>query len=104
MTDAILSTNGLIHKFGAFRALDDVSISIKKGSLTGLIGPNGAGKTTSFYMIVGLVRPDSGKVFLNNVEITHLPMYKRAQKGINETLGPLESLLRKQSDTVDVHF
>ncbi|MCH1518502.1 MAG: LPS export ABC transporter ATP-binding protein, partial [Flavobacteriaceae bacterium] len=57
-------------------------IELKQGEIVGLLGPNGAGKTTSFYMIVGLVRPDSGKVFLNNIEITHLPMYKRAQMGL----------------------
>jgi len=64
------------------KVVQDVSIELKQGEIVGLLGPNGAGKTTSFYMIVGLVRPDSGKVFLNNVEITHLPMYKRAQMGL----------------------
>ena len=63
-------------------ALDSIDLKIKKGSFFGLLGPNGAGKTTSFYMIVGLVRPDSGRVFLNEIEISKLPMYKRAQMGI----------------------
>jgi len=60
----------------------DVSFEVNQGEIVGLLGPNGAGKTTSFYMIVGLVRPDKGKVFLDDTEITKLPMYKRAQMGI----------------------
>lgn len=59
-----------------------VSIEVNQGEIVGLLGPNGAGKTTSFYMIVGLVKPDSGQVFLENEEITNLPMYKRSQLGI----------------------
>ena len=59
-----------------------VTVEVKQGEIVGLLGPNGAGKTTSFYMIVGLVKPDSGKVFLNDLDITSYPMYKRAQLGI----------------------
>ncbi len=62
--------------------VDGVSIEVSQGEIVGLLGPNGAGKTTSFYMIVGLVRPDEGRVFLDGKEITKLPMYKRAQLGI----------------------
>jgi lipopolysaccharide export system ATP-binding protein len=62
--------------------VNDVTIEVNQGEIVGLLGPNGAGKTTSFYMIVGLVRPDDGKVFLDSTEITKLPMYKRAQLGI----------------------
>ena len=62
--------------------MNGVSVEVNQGEIVGLLGPNGAGKTTSFYMIVGLVRPDEGKVFLDDVEITKAPMYKRAQMGI----------------------
>lgn len=62
--------------------VSNVSFEVNQGEIVGLLGPNGAGKTTSFYMIVGLVRPDKGKVFLDDTEITKLPMYKRAQMGI----------------------
>ena len=62
--------------------VDGVSVEVNQGEIVGLLGPNGAGKTTSFYMIVGLVRPDQGHVFLDELEITKLPMYKRAQLGI----------------------
>ncbi len=72
-----------IHKTYRGRAVvNDVSVEVNQGEIVGLLGPNGAGKTTSFYMIVGLVRPDEGKVFLDDVEITKAPMYKRAQMGI----------------------
>ena len=71
-----------IYKNG-LEALKGINLSIPQGSFYGLLGPNGAGKTTSFYMIVGLVKPYSGDVFLDNVNITKLPMYKRAQLGDN---------------------
>lgn len=62
--------------------VNHVSFDVKQGEIVGLLGPNGAGKTTSFYQVVGLVKPDEGKVFLNDQDITALPMYKRAQMGI----------------------
>ena len=77
-----LYTENIFKSYKGKKVVQDVSIELKQGEIVGLLGPNGAGKTTSFYMIVGLVRPDTGKVFLNNVEITHLPMYKRAQMGL----------------------
>ncbi len=62
--------------------VNQVSIDVKQGEIVGLLGPNGAGKTTTFYMVVGLIQPDEGEVYLNDQRITSLPMYKRAQMGI----------------------
>ena len=77
-----LYTNYIQKSYKGKKVVDGVSIEVNQGEIVGLLGPNGAGKTTSFYMIVGLVRPDIGKVYLNDAEITKLPMYKRAQMGI----------------------
>lgn len=62
--------------------VNHVSVNVRQGEIVGLLGPNGAGKTTTFYMVVGLIRPDEGRVFLNDIDITRLPMYKRAQMGL----------------------
>ena len=62
--------------------MKDVSLEVNQGEIVGLLGPNGAGKTTSFYMIVGLIKPNGGTIYLDNTDITKFPMYKRAQKGI----------------------
>ena len=78
----ILRTENIIKKYGKRTVVRDVSIEVKQGEIVGLLGPNGAGKTTSFYMIVGLIKPNAGRVFLNDIEITKEPMYKRAQLGI----------------------
>jgi len=78
----ILRAENLVKKYKKRTVVDHVSIDVKQGECVGLLGPNGAGKTTTFYMTVGLVKPDAGEVFLNNEDITRLPMYKRAQKGI----------------------
>ena len=77
-----LYTNNIQKSYKGKNVVNGVSIEVNQGEIVGLLGPNGAGKTTSFYMIVGLVRPDIGTVYLDNVEITKLPMYKRAQMGI----------------------
>ncbi len=77
-----LYTTSLFKSYRGRKVVNDVTIEVNQGEIVGLLGPNGAGKTTSFYMIVGLVRPDDGKVFLDSTEITKLPMYKRAQLGI----------------------
>jgi lipopolysaccharide export system ATP-binding protein len=72
-----------VKSFRRRRVVDDVSLEVHEGEVVGLLGPNGAGKTTTFHMVVGLTRPDEGSVFLNNQEITVLPMYLRARSGIN---------------------
>lgn len=77
-----LYTTNIRKTYKGRNVVDGVSVEVNQGEIVGLLGPNGAGKTTSFYMIVGLVRPDEGKVFLDEQEITGLPMYKRAQLGI----------------------
>ena len=77
-----LRTENLVKKYGKRTVVRDVSFHVEQGEIVGLLGPNGAGKTTSFYMIVGLIKPYSGKVFLDKIEITEYPMYKRAQIGI----------------------
>ncbi len=83
LTDKLtITTQGLIKRYRSRTVVNNVSFEVNQGEIVGLLGPNGAGKTTSFYMVVGLVKPDEGKVFLNDKEITQLPMYKRAQMGI----------------------
>lgn len=77
-----LRADNLIKKYGARNVVNGVSVEVNQGEIIGLLGPNGAGKTTSFYMVVGLVRPNSGRVFLDDEDITSLPVYKRAQKGV----------------------
>jgi len=76
--------------------VEDVSIDLKQGEIVGLLGPNGAGKTTSFYMIVGLIKPNSGKIFLDDVNITQEPMYRRAKRGIGY-LAQEASVFRKMT-------
>ena len=78
----ILRTENLVKKYGARLVNDNVSYQVEQGEIVGLLGPNGAGKTTSFYMAVGLVKPNSGHVFLDDRDITNLPMYKRARLGL----------------------
>jgi len=75
-------TQNLVKRYKNRTVVDEASIEVQQGEIVGLLGPNGAGKTTSFYMIVGIVRPNAGKIFLNEKDITEYPMYKRAQMGI----------------------
>lgn len=92
----ILRTENLIKKYGKRTVVRDVSFHVDQGEIVGLLGPNGAGKTTSFYMIVGLIKPFSGKVFLEDKDITDFPMYRRAQAGIGY-LAQEASVFRKLS-------
>ncbi|OFY17517.1 MAG: LPS export ABC transporter ATP-binding protein [Bacteroidetes bacterium GWF2_29_10] len=78
----ILKAENIVKKYKQRTVVKGVSIEVNQGEIVGLLGPNGAGKTTSFYMIVGLIKPNTGKIFLDDEDITLLPMYKRAQKGI----------------------
>ncbi|MEY3416119.1 MAG: hypothetical protein RL711_404 [Bacteroidota bacterium] len=78
----VLRAEHLFKKYKTRTVVNDVSVEVNQGEIVGLLGPNGAGKTTSFYMTVGLIKPNTGKIFLDNEDITNLPMYKRAQKGI----------------------
>ena len=77
-----LAVEGLVKSYGKRRVVDGVRIRVEPGEIVGLLGPNGAGKTTTFYSIVGFVRPDGGKISLDGEDITRLPMYQRARKGI----------------------
>lgn len=78
----ILKSENLVKRYKKRTVVDHVSIEVKQGECVGLLGPNGAGKTTTFYMTVGLIKPDEGKVILDNEDLTDMPMYKRAQKGL----------------------
>lgn len=77
-----LYTVDLVKKYRQRTVVNQVSVEVEQGEIVGLLGPNGAGKTTTFYMIVGLIRPNAGKIFLEDRELTHEPVYKRAQSGI----------------------
>ncbi len=91
-----LKATDLVKKYGARTVVDHVSLEVNQGEIVGLLGPNGAGKTTSFYMTVGFVQPDEGHVYIDGEEITGLPMYKRARKGIGY-LPQEASVFRKLS-------
>lgn len=90
----ILRAENLVKKYKSRTVVDHVSVQVGQGEIVGLLGPNGAGKTTSFYMIVGLIKPNEGKIFLDNEDITALPMYQRARKGIGY-LAQEASVFRK---------
>lgn len=92
----VLRTDLLVKRYGKRTVVNHVSIDVKQGEIVGLLGPNGAGKTTTFYMTVGLITPNEGKIFLDNIDITKLPVYKRAQLGIGY-LAQEPSVFRKLS-------
>jgi lipopolysaccharide export system ATP-binding protein len=91
-----LRTENIVKSYKKRRVVDKVSIKVSQGEIVGLLGPNGAGKTTSFYIAVGLVKPDEGKVYLDDIDITNIPMYKRAQMGLGY-LPQETSVFRKLS-------
>jgi lipopolysaccharide export system ATP-binding protein len=91
-----LRSEGLVKVYGKRRVVDGVTVEVRRGEIVGLLGPNGAGKTTSFHMTVGLVRPDGGKVFLDDQDVTALPLYRRARLGLGY-LPQESSVFRKLS-------
>ena len=91
-----ISTRDLVKRYNSRTVVNHVSIEVNQGEIVGLLGPNGAGKTTTFYQVVGLIKPDEGDVFLNEQNITALPMYKRARMGIGY-LPQEASVFRKLS-------
>ncbi len=92
----VLRAENIVKRYKSRTVVNDASFDVKQGEIVGLLGPNGAGKTTSFYMVVGLVKPNEGKIFLNEVEITKEPMYKRAKLGVGY-LPQEASVFRKLS-------
>jgi lipopolysaccharide export system ATP-binding protein len=81
-TDTFIAARGLVREYGRRAVVNDVDLDVRAGEIVGLLGPNGAGKTTSFYMIVGLIQATRGKVYINNRDVTQVPMYMRARMGI----------------------
>ncbi|UCE92858.1 MAG: LPS export ABC transporter ATP-binding protein [Flavobacteriaceae bacterium] len=92
----ILRADNIMKMYGNRKVVKNISLQVEQGEIIGLLGPNGAGKTTSFYMIVGMIKPNEGRIFLDDIEITHDSMYKRAQKGIGY-LAQEASVFRKLS-------
>ena len=78
----LLKAEKLVKKYGERTVVSNVDVQLKRGEVVGLLGPNGAGKTTTFYMLTGMVKPLSGEIFLDNDNVTKLPMYKRSQMGV----------------------
>jgi lipopolysaccharide export system ATP-binding protein len=92
----MLQAEGLVKSYGGRRVVDHVSLKIEQGRVVGLLGPNGAGKTTTFQMIIGLIAPEGGRIFLNGEDVTRLPFHERAKRGINY-LPQEPSVFRKLS-------
>ena len=95
-TSSAIEVQGLLKSYPGHVAVAGIDLEVRSGEIFALLGPNGAGKTTTFYMVVGLIAPDQGRVFLNEEDITHLPMYKRAQMGLGY-LPQEASVFRKLS-------
>ena len=95
-TQNVLETEEIVKIYGGRAVVNGININVRAGEIVGLLGPNGAGKTTSFYMIVGLVRPNSGRVIFSDVDVTNYPMYKRARLGMGY-LPQEESIFRKMT-------
>jgi lipopolysaccharide export system ATP-binding protein len=93
-SDVVLRTDGLVKSYSGRKVVDEVSIDVKPGEIVGLLGPNGAGKTTTFYMIVGLIKPKAGRIYLGGRDITTLAMYRRARLGVGY-LSQEASIFRK---------
>ena len=91
-----LRTEKVIKKYRQRTVVKSVSVEVEQGEIVGLLGPNGAGKTTTFYMMVGIIKPNGGRVFLDDTDITELPMYKRAQRGVGY-LAQEASVFRRMS-------
>ena len=91
-----LRAEHLVKKYKKRKVVNDISVKVNQGEIVGLLGPNGAGKTTSFYMIVGLIKPNEGNIYLDDEDVTDLPMYRRAQKGVGY-LAQAASVFRKLS-------
>lgn len=96
MTAIKIRAEKLVKRYGKRTVVNEVSFEVEQGEIVGLLGPNGAGKTTSFYMVVGLIKPDGGRIFIDDIDISKLPMYKRAQMGIGY-LPQEASVFRKMS-------
>src|SRR2546423_11195873 len=92
----LLRSDHLVKRYKSRTVVDHVSVRVEQGEIVGLLGPNGAGKTTTFYMIVGLVRPEEGNIFIDDLDVTHQPMYKRAQEGLGY-LPQEASIFRKMT-------
>ena len=92
----ILKAKEISKSYKGRRVVDNISIKVNQGEIVGLLGPNGAGKTTSFYMIVGIIKPEDGNIYLDNEIISNYPMYQRSQRGIGY-LAQEESVFRKLS-------
>ena len=82
MSELVLKSEGLVKVYGKRTVVNNVNVEIRQGETVGLLGPNGAGKTTTFYMMVGMIRPQKGRIYFGGEDITRLPMYRRARKGI----------------------